>query len=309
MELKRLDDQLRKLEEVSKTNAVELPEDFARLNAERDALQRKIYASLSPWDRIQVARHPRRPQTLDYIEKICEDFIELHGDRFFADDRAIVVGLGTIAGHRMMLVGQHKGRDVHEGSRCNFGYSQPEGYRKALGKMQVAEKYRLPVVCLIDTKGAAPTVGAEERGQSRAIAYNLQVMSGLKTPVLCMVIGEGGSGGALGIGVGDRLLIQEYAYFSVISPEGCASILWKDPARKADAASALKMTAPDLKELGVVDGIIPEPVGGAHRDPAQAATLLKAAIDENLRDLKSIPIPRLLRQRYQRIRALGRHAE
>lgn len=307
--LKEIDDLIRKLEDWARTNSMDVGDELDGHRAKREELLRRLYQNLTPWDRIQVSRHTQRPQTRDYIDRLCPDFIELHGDRSYGDDQAIVSGLATIAGHRLMLLGQQKGRDVHERSKCNFGSPQPEGYRKALLKMRMAEKFRIPVLCLIDTKGAAPDVGAEERGQSQAIAYNLQVMSGLKVPILCIVIGEGGSGGALGIGVGDRLLMQEYAYFSVISPEGCASILWKDADRKADAAEALRITAPELKRLGVVEDIIAEPLGGAHRDPKGAADLLKAAIDRSLKDLKAKPLDVLLEERYRRLRAMGKYQE
>jgi acetyl-CoA carboxylase carboxyl transferase subunit alpha len=307
--LKALDDRIRKLEDLCKQNNVDLSAEIAAQVAEREQAQHEIAAHLTPWDRVQLARHVHRPQTADYIELLCEDFVELHGDRTYGDDRAMLTGLAQMYGERFMLIGQHKGRDVHERAICNFGSPQPEGYRKALVKLRLAEKMRLPVVCLIDTKGAAPDIGAEERGQSEAIARNLFVMSGLTVPILCIVIGEGGSGGALGIGVGDRLLIHEYAYFSVISPEGCASILWKDPARKADAAEALKLTAPELLKLGVVDGIVPEPLGGAHRDRVAAARMLGERIACELADLKAIPIPKLLERRYRKLRALGQYRE
>jgi acetyl-CoA carboxylase carboxyl transferase subunit alpha len=277
--------------------------------AAREKVLVEIFSKLTAWERVQVARHVHRPQTLDYVELMCEEFIELHGDRAFADDRAIVSGLALMDGLRFLLVGQHKGRDVQERAVCNFGLPQPEGYRKVLKKMLLAEKMQLPIVTLIDTKGAAPDVGAEERGQSEAIARSLMVMSGLKVPILCTVIGEGGSGGALAIGVGDRLLIQEYAYFSVISPEGCASILWKDAERKEEAAEALKITAPELVKLGVMDGIIQEPLGGAQRDHQAAARTLRATILKNLRELQSVPIAQLLEQRYKRLRSMGKYRE
>ncbi len=307
--LKDFDDRIRKLEDLCKQNNVDLSSEIQRQIGQRELAQKDICAKLTAWDRIQMARHVHRPQTADYVEMMCEDFIELHGDRTFADDRAILSGLAQVDGVRFMLVGQHKGRDVHERSICNFGSPQPEGFRKALLKMRLAEKLKLPIVCLIDTKGAAPDIGAEERGQSQAIAYNLMIMSGLKVPIVCVVIGEGGSGGALGIGVGDRLLIQEFAYFSVISPEGCASILWKDADRKADAAEALRITAPELLRLGIVDGIVPEPLGGAHRDRAAAAKMLKKTILKELGELSAQPLPQLLEQRYKKLRALGRYRE
>lgn len=314
-DLKQYDELIRKLEDLSKTNRMDLAEEIASQRKKREEFLRSTYSSLTPWERIQVSRHIQRPQTRDYIDLICAEFLELHGDRYFSDDQAIVTGLARMAGQRVMLVGQHKGRDVRERSLCNFGSPQPEGYRKALRKMCLAEKLKLPIVCLIDTKGAAPDIGAEERGQSQAIAYNLMVMSGLRVPVLCVVIGEGGSGGALGIGVGDRLLIQEYAYFSVIAPEGCAAILWKDakPEEQArnwpKAAAALKITAPELKALGVVDGIIPEPLGGAHRDPVAAAQFLQQALDQSLRELVAKPLELLLKERYQRLRSMGKYRE
>jgi acetyl-CoA carboxylase carboxyl transferase subunit alpha len=307
--MKVFDERIRKLEDLCKQNNVDLSQEIERQIALRELSQKEIVAKLTAWDRIQMARHIHRPQTADYVEMICEEFIELHGDRSFGDDRAILSGFAQIDGLRFMLIGQHKGRDVHERSVCNFGSPQPEGYRKALLKMRLAEKLKLPIVCLIDTKGAAPDIGAEERGQSQAIAYNLMVMSGLKVPVLCIVIGEGGSGGALGIGVGDRLLIQEFAYFSVISPEGCASILWKDAERKADAAEALRITAPELLRLGIVDKIVPEPLGGAHRDRVGAAKLLKKTILSEVADLRAQPLEKLLERRYKKLRALGRYSE
>lgn len=307
--LKAYDDRICTLEDLSKQNNMDLSADIALQLAERERFLQETFSKLSAWDRVQVARHVHRPQTADYVELMCEDFLELHGDRAFADDRAILSGLAQMDGVKFMLIGQHKGRDVHERSACNFGSPQPEGYRKALQKMRLAEKMQLPIVCLIDTKGAAPDIGAEERGQSQAIAYNLMVMSGLKVPILCIVIGEGGSGGALGIGVGDRLMIQEFAYFSVISPEGCASILWKDANRKADAAEALKITSTELVRLGVMDSIVKEPLGGAHRDPAGAARILRDTILQNLRELSTIPLSHLLDMRYRKLRSMGKYRD
>ena len=307
--LQAFDDRIKKLEDLCKQNNMDLGGDIAKQMSDREKFLREAFTKLTPWERVQVARHVHRPQTADYVELMCEDFIELHGDRAFADDRAILTGFAQMEGVRFMLIGQHKGRDVHERSTCNFGMPQPEGYRKALLKMQLAEKLQLPIVTLIDTMGAAPDVGAEERGQSQAIARNLMVMSGLKVPILSIVIGEGGSGGALGIGVGDRLLIQEFAYFSTITPEGCASILWKDPMKKAEAAAALKITAPELLKLGVVEGIVPEPLGGAHRDHIGAARILRETILKSLRELEFLPLPRLLEQRYRKLRALGKYRE
>ena len=307
--LRVFDERIVKLEDLSKQNNMDLSEDIALQMSERARMSKEIFLALSSWERVQVARHVHRPQTADYVELMCEDFIELHGDRAYGDDRAMLTGFARVEDVRFMLIGQHKGRDVHERSACNFGMPQPEGYRKALQKMRLAEKMCLPIVCLIDTKGAAADVGAEERGQSQAIAQNLMVMSGLTVPILCIVIGEGGSGGALGIGVGDRLLIQEYAYFSVITPEGCASILWKDPDRKEDAATAMKIIAPELRKLGIVDGIVPEPLGGAHRDPVGSARILRETILKNLEELAAVPTARLLEERYRKLRALGKYRE
>lgn len=316
--LKAYDDRICTLEDLSKQNNMDLSADIALQLAERERFLQETFSKLNSWERVQVARHVHRPQTADYVELMCEDFLELHGDRAFGDDRAMLTGLAQMDGMRFMLIGQHKGRDVHERSACNFGSPQPEGYRKALLKMRLAEKMQLPIVCLIDTKGAAPDIGAEERGQSQAIAYNLMQMSGLKVPILCIVIGEGGSGGALGIGVGDRLMIQEFAYFSVISPEGCASILWKETketkpeerqARIRIAADSLKITSTALHELGVMDDIVPEPLGGAHRDPAGAARILRSTILQNLRELSTIPLSHLLDMRYRKLRALGRYRD
>jgi acetyl-CoA carboxylase carboxyl transferase subunit alpha len=307
--LKAFDERISKLEDLCRQNNMDLSADISSQKSEREKYLQQTYSHLTAWDRIQVARHVHRPQTVDYIEMMCEEYIELHGDRAFGDDRALLTGLAQMGSRRFMLIGQHKGRDVQERSICNFGSPQPEGYRKALLKMRLAEKLRMPIVCLIDTKGAAPDVGAEERGQSQALACNLMVMSGLKVPIVCIVIGEGGSGGALGIGVGDRLMIQEFAYFSVISPEGCASILWKDSERKADAAEALKITAPELRKLGVMDSIVPEPLGGAHRDPQAAARILRQTILDQLDELTRVPIEQLLEQRYNKLRALGKYRE
>jgi acetyl-CoA carboxylase carboxyl transferase subunit alpha len=303
--LKLLDERICKLEDLCKQNNLDLTKDIADQVAERECVMQDIFSRLSAWDRVQVARHVNRPQAADYIDMMCDEFLELHGDRAFADDRAILSGLAMMDGVRFMLIAQHKGRDVHERAICNFGSPQPDGYRKALWKMRFAEKMQLPIVCLIDTKGAAPDIGAEERGQSQAIAYNLMIMSGLKVPIICIVIGEGGSGGALGIGVGDRLMIQEYAYFSVISPEGCASILWKDAERKADAAAALKITAPELVRLGIMEGIIPEPLGGAHRNPEQAARVLKEAILLELRQLAKVKPEKFLDRRIEKFSKMG----
>ena len=270
-----------------------------------EQVERQLYDNLKAWQVVQVARHPGRPQTRDYASLIFGDFIELHGDRMFHDDLAIVAGLGTIGGRRVMLIGQHRGRDVKERHIANAGCVHPEGYRKALRKMKLAEKFGLPVVTFIDTKGAFPGIGSEERGVAVAIAENMREMSRLRVPVVCVVIGEGGSGGALGIGVGDRVLMLRYSYYSVISPEGCASILWRDGNKKAEAAEALKLTSRDLLRFGLVDEVVDEPRGGAHRDLLKMGDLLKAALVRNLDALAETPVDRLVAGRYEKFRRYG----
>jgi acetyl-CoA carboxylase carboxyl transferase subunit alpha len=268
-------------------------------------LKREIYENLDAWQVVQVARHPQRPQTLDYLELVFDEFVELHGDRAYGDDRAILTGLARIDDRKVMFIGQQKGRNLKERQEHNYGMAHPEGYRKALGKMQMAAKFKLPIVCFIDTAGAYPGIGAEERGQAYQIALNLREMSRLNTPIVCVVIGEGGSGGALGIGIGDHVAILQYAYYSVISPEGCAGILWKHQKHADKAARALRFTAEDLLEFGVVDEIVPEPLGGAHRDHHRAALRLKGTLVEALRRLCMIPQDQLLDLRYERFRRIG----
>jgi acetyl-CoA carboxylase carboxyl transferase subunit alpha len=282
------------------------------VDAEVQALQDKlrlrtaqIFRNLSSWQVLQLARHPSRPYTQDYIRIFCDEFQELAGDRAFADDKAIVGGLARIGGRPVMLIGHQKGRDTKEKVRRNFGMPKPEGYRKALRLMKMAERFRLPVVTLIDTAGAWPGIDAEERGQSEAIARNLIEMAELKVPVVCTVIGEGGSGGALALGVGDRTIMLEYSVYSTISPEGCASILWKDAGKAKDAAEQLGLTAPRLKSLGLVDKIVREPTGGAHRNPTQMGKRLKAVLLNELDALEKLPVEALLEQRYQRLRGYG----
>lgn len=265
----------------------------------------KVYASLTPWETVQVARHPKRPLLPDYIRTIVTDFVELHGDRNFRDDRAIVTGFGRIDRQKVMIVGHSKGRDTKERLENCFGMAHPEGYRKALLKMKLAAKFRLPVVCLIDTAGAYPGIGAEERGIAQAIAVNLLEMARLRTPVVCVVLGEGGSGGALGIGVGDRVAMFEHAWYSVISPEGCAAILWKSNEHAAKAADALQLTSRSLLKLGLVDDVIPEPLGGAHRDPAAAANSLREYLSDALKELRRSKLDALMKRRYKRLRSLG----
>jgi len=283
--------------------------EIRKQQAEYFRLLRNTYSHLSAWETVQVSRHPRRPLAADHIAGMVKDFVELHGDRRYADDRAIRCGLGRIATERVVIVAQHKGRDTAEKIKCNFGCAHPEGYRKALRAMKLAEKFSLPVVTLIDTPGAYPGIGSEERGVAESIAVCMREMSRLRTPIVCAVIGEGGSGGALGIGVGDRLGMFEYAYYSVISPEGCAAILWKTGEKAAEAAEAMRITARDLTALDVIDEIIREPVGEAHRNPAGASANLERFIVRNLRELRRAPIDDLLEARYRRWRRMGKWLE
>ena len=304
----KLERQINELVAVQEQKGVDYAAEITDLRKNMNALLRKTYANLTPWETVQVARHPARPQTRDYIELFVKDFDELHGDRRYADDKTIVSGVGRIGGHKVMLVGHHKGRDTKEKILCNFGCAHPEGYRKALAKMQFAEKYNLPIVTFIDTPGAYPGIGSEERGVAEAIAVNLREMSVLRVPIVCIVIGEGGSGGALGIGVGDRLAMMQYAWYSVISPEGCSGILWKGGANAPDAAEALKLTSTHLKAQGIIDEIIEEPLGGAHRNPRAAADAVEKYLDKTLRELKRVAIEKLVDQRYERLRRLGDNA-
>ncbi|MBI2804115.1 MAG: acetyl-CoA carboxylase carboxyltransferase subunit alpha [Planctomycetes bacterium] len=282
-------------------------EEVRRIRRELNNLTRKIYTDLGAWETVLVSRHPERPQTADYIDMIFDEFVELHGDRAIGDDRAIRAGFARIGDHRVMLIGHQKGHTLKERNECLFGCAHPEGYRKALNKMKLAAKFKLPVICLIDTPGAYPGIGAEERGQAQLIATNLLEMARLETPIVCIVIGEGGSGGALGIGIGDRVSMLEFAYYSVISPEGCAGILWKEAndETKRLAANALKLTSRDLFRLRVIDEIIPEPLGAAHRDPRQMGNILKTYLLRYLRELKQSPIEELLESRYQKFRKMG----
>ena len=281
------------------------PELVKSLESQLEQLKRKVYGSLTPWQRVQLARHPQRPYTLDYVSLLFTDVVRLHGDRLFSDDRAIVGGLAKLEGRPCVVLGHQKGRDTKENLMRNFGSAHPEGYRKALRLMRLAEKLKVPVMIFIDTPGAYPGIGAEERGQAHSIAWNMREMARLKTPVYISVIGEGGSGGALGIGVGDWVSILENAYYSVISPEGCAAILWRDRAKAADAASALKLTSSDLLQLGIVDEVIEEPLGGAHRDPQVVAERLRASILRFFKLTDGLPSDTLLARRYERFRKLG----
>ncbi len=272
-------------------------------------LEQDVYGNLSPWQRVQIARHTQRPFMLDYVKRICSDFTELHGDRHIGDDNAMPAGFATWGDHKVVVVGHQKGRDTRENLLRNFGSAHPEGYRKALRLMRMAEKFQLPVVALIDTPGAFPGVGAEERNIAEAIAFNLREMMMLRTPVIAVVIGEGGSGGALGIGVADKVLLMENAYYSVISPEGCAAILWKHRQHAPEAASALKLSAQDLEKLGIIDGIVPEPLGGAHRDHAVASESLKQAVESAIKELQGLSTEQLLEKRYEKFRAFGQFTE
>lgn len=304
-----LEAKIEELRFVGNDAEVNISEEIARLQGKSKSLTESIFASLNPWQISQLARHPQRPYSLDYIQRIFTEFEELHGDRAFAEDASIVAGVARLEGRPVMVIGHQKGRDMREKVLRNFGMPRPEGYRKALRLMQMAERFRLPVLTFIDTPGAYPGVGAEERGQSEAIARNLFVMAQLRTPIVCTVIGEGGSGGALAIGVGDRVMMLQYGTYSVISPEGCASILWKSADKAADAAEALGITSERLKELGLIDRIVPEPLGGAHRDVTEMARRLKDALVENVDQLSHVPLEKLLEQRYARLMALGNFEE
>ena len=275
------------------------------LNESAVKLTEKIYSNLSPWQNVQVARHPERPHFIDYIERITDQFDELHGDRHFADDRAILGGIGKVGEYQVVIIGHEKGRSTEEKIKHNFGMSQPEGYRKACRLMKLAERFNLPVITLIDTPGAYPGIDSEERGQSEAIAHNLQVMSSLKTPIIVNIVGEGGSGGALALGVGDHINMMEHATYSVASPEACASIVWRDSEMAAEAAEAMKLSAENIFELKLIDEIIKEPLGGAHRNYDQASLLIKNSIVDNLERLNQIPINALVEKRYERLMSYG----
>jgi acetyl-CoA carboxylase carboxyl transferase subunit alpha len=309
-EIYEMEDLLARLE-VRSDGQVGASEEVRQMRRDLAGLKRKIYSNLSAWQTVLVARHPQRPQTLDYLDLIFDEFVETHGDRAIGDDQAIRTGFARLGDFRVMLIGQQKGHTTKERTSCFYGCAHPEGYRKALAKMRLAAKFRLPIICLIDTPGAYPGIGAEERGQAQLIANNLLEMSRLPTPIVCVVIGEGGSGGALGIGIGDRVSMLEHAYYSVISPEGCAGILWKEAndETKPLAAEALKLTSRDLFRLRVIDDIIPEPLGGAHRDHREMANILKAYLLRYLRELRSIPAEELLEQRYQKFRRMGVYDE
>ncbi len=297
------------LKHVGSDNALNLDEEIQRLQSKMNQKIKSIFGDLTPWQVSQLSRHPLRPYALDYVDKIFDEFHELHGDRAFADDHAIVGGPARFRGRAIMFIGQQKGRDTKAKVFRNFGMSRPEGYRKALRLMNMAARFKLPLITFIDTPGAYPGVGAEERGQSEAIARNLAVMSELPIPIICTVIGEGGSGGALAIGVGDRVNMLQYSTYSVISPEGCASILWKDAAKAEDAATALGITSDRLKELNLVDEVIPEPLGGAHKEPDEVATQIADCLERQLDTLEKMPTEDLLEARFQRLLAYGAYQE
>jgi len=304
-----LETKIDELRYVQSESAVDISDEIDRLGKKSLQLTKEVYASLTPWQVTQIARHPQRPYTLDYIGEIFSEFQELHGDRHFADDQSIVGGLARFNGQACMVLGHQKGRDTKERAARNFGMSRPEGYRKALRLMQLAEKFGLPVFTFVDTPGAYPGIGAEERGQSEAIGRNIFEMAQLEVPIISTIIGEGGSGGALAIGVADQVLMLQYSVYSVISPEGCASILWKTAERASEAAEAMGITAHRLKALGLVDKIVNEPVGGAHRDPLQMAAYLKRALNDALRQVADLKPRELLNQRYERLKSYGRFTD
>lgn len=304
-----LENKINELRYVQSESAVDISEEIDRLGKKSLQLTKDIYANLTPWQVTQIARHPQRPYTLDYVTEIFTDFQELHGDRHFADDQSIVGGLARFNGQACMVIGHQKGRDTKERAARNFGMSRPEGYRKALRLMKLAEKFDLPVFTFIDTPGAYPGIGAEERGQSEAIGRNIFEMAQLEVPIIATIIGEGGSGGALAIGVGDQVLMLQFSVYSVISPEGCASILWKTAERASDAAEAMGITAHRLKALGLVDKIVNEPVGGAHRDTKQMAVYLKRALADSLRQIDDLSARERLARRYERLKGLGRFSD
>jgi acetyl-CoA carboxylase carboxyl transferase subunit alpha len=304
-----LERQIEDLKRLASQRSLDVAREIAPLEAKLAELRSEIYRNLTPYQRVQVARHPRRPYALDYINGLFADFIELHGDRLYRDDPAIVGGLGRLHGRSVVVIGQQKGRDIKENLKRNFGMPHPEGYRKALRLMRLAERFRLPIVTLIDTPGAHPGLGAEERGQAEAIARNIEDMASLRTPIVVAIVGEGGSGGALALAVGDRVLILENAIYSVISPEGCAAILWRDSSLKERAAEALKLTAPDLLAMGLVDEIVPEPAGGAHADPGAAVEALGVALERHLAELAGMPADELVARRAEKYLRMGKFEE
>ncbi len=300
-----LEEKVKEMKEYALSSGVDMAEDIERLEEKTADLRKQVYSNLTRWQKVQLARHPQRPYTLDYISEITDYFEELHGDRYYSDDKALITGLAKIDKYSVVILGQQKGRDTKSNILRNFGMSNPEGYRKALRVMQLAAKFGKPIITLIDTPGAYPGLGAEERGQAEAIAKNLFEMSRLPVPIICVIIGEGASGGALGIGVGDRILMMENAWYSVISPEGCAAILWRDSAKAPEAAESMKVTAPDLVDLEIVDEVIKEPQGGAHNDLQSAAKAVKKSIIKHLQELEKIPSDKLIAQRLEKFDKMG----
>ncbi|MBU3912284.1 MAG: acetyl-CoA carboxylase carboxyltransferase subunit alpha [Candidatus Omnitrophica bacterium] len=300
-----LETKIAELKSLAADGSIDLSQEIKTLESRLEKVRREVFEHLTPWQKVQIARHPKRPYTIDYIHMMTADFIEVHGDRMFQDDKALIGGFGKIDGEKVLVIGHQKGRDTKENLMRNFGSAHPEGYRKAMRMMKLAEKFSIPIVVLIDTPGAYPGIGAEERGQANSIAHNLREMISLKTPIVVIVIGEGGSGGALGIGIGDRVYVMENSYYSVISPEGCAAILWKDRLKAPEAAEVLKLTAKDLIGLKIIDDEIPEPLGGAHRDPEKAAQAVKKQIKKALKELRAMSVDRLLKERYAKFRRMG----
>ena len=292
-----------------RTTSIDEQEELRRLRRDVVEMKKRIFRELSPWETVEVARHPDRPKTSDYLSLVFDEFVELHGDRSFGDDRAMLTGFAKLDQYKVLVVGHQKGKTLAERQACHFGCAHPEGYRKSMGKMRLAAKFGLPVICLIDTPGAYPGIGAEERGQSLVIADSMFLMATLPVPIVCVVIGEGGSGGALGIGLGDKIAVLEHAYYSVISPEGCAGILWKSADYKAEAAKSLRFRSKDLVEFDVIDSVIEEPLGGAHRDPRQMAVRLKTFLVRTLRELVAKPTNELLATRYTKLRQMGQVLE
>lgn len=307
--LQRIQHDIAEMEREARESGCDLAADIRQQRTRFRTTMRRLYSNLTPWETVMVARHPKRPLVTDYLKTVFRDFCELHGDRTFADDRALITGFARVGGHKVMVIGHNKGKDIKERMECNFGCAHPEGYRKALLKMKLAEKYGLPVVCLIDTQGAYPGLGSEERGIAQAIAVNLMEMSRLRTPIVSVVIGEGGSGGALGIGVADRVAMFQNSFFSVISPEGCAAILWKTADKRKHAAEALKLTSKSLSKLDLIDDILPEPIGGAHRDPETTASNLEKYLSTTLDTLKRSRIDTLVNRRATRLRNIGNFFE
>lgn len=307
--LLELEQKIEELKQFAQTKSIDLTNEIRQLEEKADEQKRTIYSRLTAWQKTQVARHMKRPRTLDYFGRLLEEFTQLHGDRLFRDDPAVVGGTARFESRPVMVIGQQKGKDTKESIYRNFGMANPEGYRKALRLMKLAEKFHLPIVTFIDTPAAYPGMGAEERGQAEAIARNLREMAVLRTPIVVVIHAEGGSGGALALAIGDKILMFEHAIYSVIPPEGCAAILWKDSSRAAEAAETLKLTAPHLKQFGIIDEIIPEPLGGSHRDAEEAANILKKVLSKTLNEVCRIPMETLLEERYQKFRRMGVYEE